>query len=66
MVNPTRRYSYWVFLLIGALAGISTVLPSLKGEMPGWLYVVLVIAGVVCQHIKQKAPNNDDENSTGG
>lgn len=63
-VKPTRRYSYWVFLLIGAIATTSAVLPSLKDAMSDWVYAALVIAGIICQHINQEI-KRDDETSEG-
>lgn len=66
MTKPHKRYSYWVFLLIGAIAGIGSVLPSLKGSIPDWAYAVLVILGVACQYIKQEGkPDVSDETSEG-
>lgn len=63
MTKPTRRYSYWVFILIGAFAGASSALPSLKGSIPDTVYAVLVVVGLICQHIPQGKEQNNVESS---
>ena len=66
-MKPQKRYSYWILVVVTAVAALPSALPYLKDIVEPWMFGVLGALGVIAQHLKQEVTENDkSDEDTGG